>query len=354
MEQVIQCIILAAACLIVFFIFGALIAYIFDWPKTGYQIILCGFFAYFSIFQMVALPLILWQRPLSLLYHVWRIVFLFIVVLTVVMAAVKRRLPFHPAIGILRSVTLIKAAAAAAVLLLCCFVGIQHYLGWDTAYYIGTVNISLNTDSMYIVDAYTGVPGKYMDLRYALSSFYMHTAVLCKTFRLHPALVQQYTIGTLCVIMSCLTVYLIGRELFEKSKNSAAVLLLTWILLNFFFKTDFTTSQFLLYRAYESKAYCANVIALGAVYITIRLWKDKMRGRSCWLELFIIAFAAIPISMSAILLLPAYLGIVLLAWLLVHRDIKVIPYGFICVLPNICYMLLYFLYAKDYLLINIK
>lgn len=354
MIQVLQCVLLAAFCMALFYLFGAFAALICKWETSGFQLILIGFFVYFSLFQIIALPMILMKKSLTSLNTAWWIICILLLVLTIVLAAVKRSFPLPEFKGFFKNISFAKIAAVGATGFLGYFVGVQRYLGWDTSYYIGTINISVYTDSMYIVDGYTGVAGEFMDLRYALSSFYMHSAVLCKTFRLHPALMQQYTIGTLCVVLSCIVVYLIGRELFPERKNSPAVLTLCWIFLNFFFKTDFTTSQFLLYRAYEAKAFCANVIALSVLYIVIRLWKQKMRGKQYWQELFLVVFASVPISMSSMLLIPAFLGIMLAVWLFVHRDLKVIPYGFICVLPNLSYILLYVLYAKDYLLISIK
>lgn len=351
MLQLIQCVGIVFLGFCAFFIFGTIANFILKWNLDFPKTILMGFFCYFGIFQIVAQPLIFTKQPLKTLTTTWVIVIGILFVLFAIVG-IKQRIYQLFSLNKMKKVGWSEMVAWLGSGLLAIFAALQQYIGWDTAFYIGTVNLSLYSNSMHILDGYTGVASKYLNLRYSISSFYMNSAVMCQVFGLPAAIVQRYVVGIIGVIMACLAVYIIGKEVWKDNKKKATFFLICWIGLNLFFKSMYTTSEFLILRSYEAKAFCANIVVLGVFYCLVRLWRD-MDNKKEWQKLFVVVFASVPISASAMFLVPALIGITVLAWAIVHRKLNVIWYGVLCTLPNICYAIIYLLYDKGYLLIKV-
>ena len=321
---------------------------IFRLKLRGYETEILGFFAYFGLFQVVALPLILLQRPFHELVVLW--LFMAVAVHIFVLLQGRKELAALGK-GVFSGLWQIKGLLLAVVLLLtafiCWFQATQQYRGWDTTYYIGTVNTTVYTDTMYVYDGNSGVMAKTLDFRYALSAFYMHSALLCRLTSVSGILVQKYVMGTVCVLMHSLILFAMGRRLFPQKEKTALLFTALVLLMHLGFHTVYSTSDFLLIRAYEAKGFCANVVIPAVFYAVLCLWENQNR-REYWGLLFVICFSSVPVSMSAILIVPAMVAIAVLAEWLMKRSWKILWRGFWCVVPNSIYLIVYFLYTQGF------
>lgn len=329
-----------------FLIYGIAANKVLKIKMNLYETEIVGFFVHFGLFQIIALPLILLQKSLTLLMILWITVSV-ISAAYVLLAGRKELVQALGGIcqGVWNMKGLLLLGAVLVIATACCYFAVQRYIGWDTTYYIGTVNTSVYSDTMYIYDGNSGAMESKLDLRYALSGFYMHSAVLCRIFSLNAIEVQKYVMGILCILMYGMIVFAIGKKLFQESSKPALSLVMTVFLLNFGFNTIYTSSSFLLVRAYEAKGYCANVIIPALFYMALCFWK-KRKDRTYWWMLFLIAFASVPVSMSAIVIAPAVIAIILLTEWIMERDVSLLWRGFWCLVPNGIYLLVYFLYTR--------
>ena len=175
---------LLAIYLLIFYILGAALAVKLRWTMRRSQCLLIGFFAYFFVFQICAEAMILTQQPLHALKNLWLLVLsLMLIAGCSIIYADRERggrpkeyIP-NPAKGFFVLMILAILCQIATGLLL------QRNLGWDFAYYMGNLTTSVSTDTMYVYDGSSGNLLQQLDLRYALSGFYMNTAVL--SFRWH-------------------------------------------------------------------------------------------------------------------------------------------------------------------------
>ena len=151
-----------------------------------------------------------------------------------------------------------------------------------------------------------------LELRYALSSFYMNTAWISQITGISALVLQKYVTGVLCILLTNAVVYSFAMEVFQRDKKKSAVLVTITIILTIFWDVYDTTAQFLLLRNYEAKAYCANVVLPMICYLLYRIWKNSEDHRN-WMELFLVAFASVAVSMSSVVLVPAMIGLMLLA-----------------------------------------
>lgn len=321
------------------------------------EVICIGFFLYFAAFQIVALPMILTRQRLHTLGVVWILVLCVMIAAAVffVYAGGRRHTARSGSFFSDKFTRLLFALMAAAVLCECASaVLMQRNIGWDFAYYIGNMTTSVATDTMYVYDGSSGLMRSHLDLRYALSAFYMNTACISQLTGISALVLQKYMMGVLCVLLTNAVVYSFAMEVFHNDRKKTAVLVTITIVLTIFWDVYDTTAQFLLLRNYEAKSYCANVVLPMVCYLLYRIWKGSGERKN-WAELFLVAFASVAVSMSSLVLVPAMIGIMLLAQLLAEQkwDALLLRRGIYCMLPNVCYLVVYFASTRGWLVVEV-
>lgn len=311
--------------------------------------IVFGFLTYFIFFQIIALPIVLLKQSLTLLTWIW----LGIMIVTVLFAAVNRKVIigcFYENMKILKNVTMI-----VMILVVCAtvfFAALQSYNGWDTGMYIGGMNQSLSTDTFYFYNGNIGVRQENLNLRYALSMFYVHFTVLCRVFHIEARIMMFYCARALCVMLSSMIVYLFGKKLFLQEMEKAVWMVLVWMVFNWFATALHTSAYFLFVRGYEAKGYCANVILPLLLYGIYSILQKDIKEN--WKKVALVAFASVPISMSSLAIVPMAIGIMGLVLMIKEkRVLSVINKCFLCVLPNLCYLFIYVLYDKGYFVVGV-
>ncbi len=359
--QVVFSIGILAACMCVYSLLGKAFCIKYRFCPTVPEQFCIGFFLYFAAFQIVAEAMILTKQRLHVLGAVWMAVLAAgIAAAAVIVRLDKRRASGGRNEGLsgLAASTgtrLLFALMAAAVLCECATaVLMQRNIGWDFAYYIGNMTTSAATDTMYLYDGSSGLLRSHLELRYALSSFYMNTAWISQATGISALVLQKYVAGVLCVLLTNAVVYSFAMEAFHRDLRKTAVLVTITILLTIFWDVYDTAAQFLLLRNYEAKAYCANVVLPMTGYLLYRLWKNSGEKHN-WAELFLVAFASVAVSMSSLVLVPALICLMLLAQMIVERrwDGALIRRGILCMMPNVCYLVVYLAFTRGWLVVEV-
>ena len=322
----------------------------------GLETILVGFFGYYGIMHLVYLPSMLLRTSFSLFVTLWAVIGSVLLLLIVVCC--NRQL-WTNVKDIFRQVDtkakylMILTVLVVSVLVL--YQALFNVHGYDASFYIGTVATTLYTDTMFVYQGETGWPAPRIDFRYALSGvFYMNTAFWCKLLGLPPLMVQKYTFGSLAIILHALFAFMIGSKVFEidDSKKKAYWFTLVALVLNLFFITIYTSSEFLLRRGFEAKSYCANVVFLAVFYLILCLWKNSELNKY-WKILFIVAFASVPITMSSLVILPAMIFIFIVSEWVVKKDKWILFKGGVSLIPNGIYLIVFYLFIRGILVIRL-
>lgn len=336
--------------------------------------LLTGIFAYHSLFQLEALPLILCKQRLSRLTLLWGITITAVLVCWLFLERRRGKLPW----GVRRTdgayqkwkggkqrglYFLIYAVMMLAVAVQMYYIITKDYLGWDTAAYVGTIGNSVTTDRMYVYNGESGKKESYLDFRYALSSFYMHAAVWCRVLPVHIIYYAKIVQGGVLAILANTVIFEIGRFLFSGERyrgkltgrqvtGCAAGMVIAAVVLNFFYQSIFTTSEFLLNRALEAKAYCANLLLPFLFLLCLMMWRDSSR-KETKLMLFITALGSVPMSMSALVTAPALITVMMVPVLLRDKKLRQVGLYLLCMLPNLLYLVIYLLYTMKIIRIGI-
>lgn len=327
------------------------------WPETA----CVGFFLYFACFQVVAEGMVFTKQKLHVLGNTWLAVLAALLAAAAAIIYNKRKEGGSASVAAVRgsrpskAVSMLLALLVVAIVCECASaVLFQRNIGWDFAYYIGNMTTSVETDTMYLYDGSSGLLRDTIELRYALSSFYMNTAWISQKTGVSALVLQKYVVGVLCVLLTNAVAYSFAMEVFGRDRRKAAVLVTSTIVLTVFWDVYDTSAQFLLLRNYEAKAFCANVVLPMVVYLLYRIWKNGS-DRRIWIELFLVSAASVPVSMSSVVIVPALTVLMLLAHMLVERqwDAVMIRRAICCLLPNICYLAVYVCSVKGLLVVEV-
>ena len=315
-----------------------------DWsvPVT----VAVGFFAYYALFAVFCLPVMLTYRPLSLLSTIWLIP----CALAVLAAAVLfGRAWCARLFGIAEDmkhaglfwagVVIVTAVSAALVVM-------SYNFTLDAAYYVANVATNVDTNMINVYNAFTGSWQDHFELRYAFATYYVNDAVVCQLTGL-PALVETKTVmaSSVMIIVNMLYVY-ICRSFFDRHR-SAFLMYALMSLMNVMFISIYTASNFLMTRTYEGKSIVGNV-SLILIFILFMMLVKNEDEKGVFVKLFVICLGTATVSSTANMVIPAAVGVLFVPYAIIKKKPSVLAKAALCILPEIVMMLLYVLYVKGY------
>lgn len=222
------------------------------------------------------------------------------------------------------------------------YICINGQIDIDSRTYIGEVTSMVETGRLAGISVTTGQEIAVIYLRRSFSMFGANSAVLCKLFQIHPLVFCRTTRAAINIFLFTDVVFELFRWIFRYRKTSVEhALLCTMMTLGLLFafsNTIYTEARFLLYRAYEGKAYCAATLLMATVFISIRLC-ESMDGHY-FILLFLDMLTGMSISASATFALPLAGGSIILAHALYQRKWRYIPALLLAALPNLIYIFL--------------
>ena len=242
--------------------------------------LLVGFMAYQALFQVLSLAVTLTTSVLHHLTFIWGVCLFIVVLLSIWIGkdVVKQQLLEY--IQIAKQQKAVVLFAMCIIVAFCYYVSINGESNDDAQYYIALMTTSIDTDSLFQYNVYTGVEMESLYLRRALATFEIHSAVLSQMFGIHPLLVARIFRACQDVILTSVAVLLCSKTIFwRKEKDGVEKALLTvsvfWMIQIPFANTIYTPATFLLYRAYEAKAFTANFVVLFGLYLCIKLLRER-------------------------------------------------------------------------------
>lgn len=358
MLQLIKCMLCIVLLLVIFSIWGYSIAWRLKISVKHLPMqILVGFFGFFIVMEVVILPVVFLHNSLDLATGL----------VVSVIVAITAWMLWRDKLGFLQNIKRISITPwLVVVVVIVCFMMVlsvlQQYLGYDTCFYIGSMNSTLYYGEFWTHDAMGGlVESTGIPLHYALSCFYPLGSVLAYLFHVDARLMAMYTIRALCVLLFGCVAYSWGYGLFGCRENhvdvslidengvertrqrNGALFTIICMILCMFLMDDHSSSFMMIVRGYESKGYCAAIVAPMCAYALIQLCRD-VESISNWRLLGLIAWASMPIAMSSMAVIPVAIAVVGLVLMICHKQIGMILRRCIyCVLPNMILMVWYVL-----------
>lgn len=269
--------------------------------NIGLQLIV-GFLLYQIIFQICALPFIWQKKSLTELAYFW-IAFLAILFGLIILKYYKViESDIICLLQEMKAIPEIYLGLLIIIVIMCWYTSLNGELNDDSLYYIGLVNTTLTTDSIYCYNAYTGMALPSLYARRMFVTFEINAAVLCKIFEVHPIVLMRIFRGCLNVILTNISIYLLGRLAFKGEYNRKKALAVTGVSMLLYFTmndTIYTNAEFFLHRTYEGKAYAGNVLVYITIYVCIQFMEN--RRKQYLVLMLVIVWGALAISSSAVM-----------------------------------------------------
>ena len=205
----------------------------------------------------------------------------------------------------------------------------------DDASYVATASTTLETDTVFQYNAYTGDEYESLPSRYVLSPFPIFEAGLSRLYGV-PSTVLGHTGMFLIFLPVAYFVYdLLGSFFWKNKREERGLFLLFLAWMNIFgYYSVYTMSTFLLIRIWQGKAVLAAVILPFLIYLGLALVLED-QPEYPWLLLAMVNLAACHVSSMGIMLAPVVTGLFVLLALVKNRSPRRFLYGILCCMPSL-------------------
>lgn len=288
---------------------------------------LLGFMVYFAVFQIVALPMKIGQLPLKYLTLTWvgilGAVFLFDIIWRrkILVRAFKNCFSDRKKIAA-GCVFLVGAGMLALVL----GMNINHISDFDAGYYIGLPVSSVYSNTIELMDPYSGQMLAKPDSFYILNTNTVHSAVIFQSLNLHPLVEEKFSMTAALAIVFCLFLYKGGQLLFQENRRKALMFLGLSVLALLFSYSLAGVSHYFAYRTYEGKAITSYLYTTGIFVFFLGIFREK-EEKWGWAGLLFAALGGAAFCNTAIFVIPVMISALSVPWILLERKWKAfLPY----------------------------
>jgi len=298
-------------------------------------------------FQILSIPLILKEKPFSLLVTIFSVFTLAVAVVggcRIGSGLRKNRCCIKEKKAECRSETVrirdVIGWAIFGILLVLQLVltVFMAYEEGDDAFYVATSTIAEGSDTMYRILPYTGLTTG-LDARHGLAPFPIWVAYLSRVSGMHTATVAQIALPVVLILMSYGIYYLIANQLFAREKKKILLFMIfVELLVIYGGYSVYSAENFLLVRASQGKAVIANIVLPYLFYLMIvlhkKIQKQEKGNGLYWGLLALTMLAGCLCSTLGSFLTCMFLGIVGLCSAFAYKKWRILlPMAACCIAP---------------------
>lgn len=303
---------------------------------TGIECLLAGYLFLFSLFELLTLPMIWLRAPL----HVLVICFGALTGIAALAGAfrlLKRKRAGRPnMIEMLRRSSPFLWAALLVIGFQLLVVAVYAHFDADDSFFVAAGTTAAETDTIFEISAYSGLPYKTLPRRYVLSPFPIFLAVISRLCGgLHPAIVAHTVFPPVFLACVYCGVYQLARKWFRNDRNAQAVFLfLTAMLCWFSAYSVYNAGNFQMVRLWQGKAVLAAFLLPLNFYLCSSIILEE-KPEYPWFFLLMANISCCLLSSMGIILAPLMTGIFALLGLLRFRSLKRTLCALSCCIPSI-------------------
>lgn len=294
-----------------------------------------GLLISFAIFEVLVIPCIFTYQKFHVFAGIYTVVLLGLCIVSLSLNHEKIRGFFKG----LRKDSIKKPIifyAAVLLILLEMFMYVQYaHIDDDDAFYVATAVTTLEEDTMYTVNPYTGEAYSSFPARYVLSPFPVYNAFMSKMTGMHPTVCAHNVLPVIFVLSAFFVSYLIGMKLFKQDMKKTGYFLVFCSLIQMY--SAYTThpqGMVYLVRLWQGKAVLASVLLPACFYMAMRLFWNK--GKHCdWLICLLLMISCCMVSSMGIMLGAISMGLFGILYGIYHKSVKELVFTALCCIPNV-------------------
>ncbi len=218
----------------------------------------------------------------------------------------------------------------------------------DDAYYVVESLLAQQADVMNTILPYTG-NSTSLDIRHALAVITMWIAYVAKMSGIHATIVSHSVIPLLFIPLVYLVYLEIGKIIFKDRKDFVPIfMIIVSVLMIFGNVSMYTPATFFLMRTWQGKAMVSNLVFPFILWIFLWMFQgtvDKkitMNKVTPWIMLGLINMFSGMCSAMGVIFGSGLIAFFTLVLLFISKRWTVIVGAFLCVIPNLIYLALYF------------
>lgn len=302
-----------------------------------------GYLFFFSVSELLTLPMTYGKAPLHLL--VWCSGFLFLGMAAYgIFCLVKQRRSYRAAQHAadfrekIRNASPFFWCALILIAVQMLIVVLYAHFDADDAFYVAAATTAVHTDSIFAFDPYTGYAARSLPSRYVLSPFPIFLAVISQLCNgLHPAITAHTIFPPVFQLLAYTAIYQIGRRWFPKSSHGRGIFLFCAATLNSFFTYSvYNVGSFQMIRIWQGKALLAAALLPLLLYLSLSTIMEKT-PKYPWKLLLMANLSCCLLSSMGIILAPLMQGIFVMLNLLRFRssNTRHALFGLLCCIPSL-------------------
>lgn len=297
---------------------------------------LAGYLFLFSAAEILTLVLMMLNQPLHLLVICYGTLSTLSALAGFLLIRKRGLLSVRQTFGSVQRTSLYFWAAVILILLQVAILVIFAHLDADDALYVGTATTAVETDQIFRVNAYTGIPYVRLPRRYILSPFPIFLAVISQlSGGLHPAIMAHTVFPAVFVPACYLVLYQLAKKWFPEDKNARGIFLfLTVVLCWFSAYSVYNSGNFQMVRIWQGKALLAAFLLPLVFYLSLSIVMEEKPAYSWWLYAMANVSGCLLSSMG-IILTPVMMAVFLVLGLFRFKSLKRTMQGAACCLPSV-------------------
>lgn len=312
--------------------------------RTIGECFLTGYLFLFAAAELLTLPMIVLKAPLHVLVWCYGAV-AGVTALFGIFCLRGQKLPSAGQVKArIRSASPFFWCALILIAVQIVIVVLYAHFDADDAFYVATATTSVEKDSIFVFNPYTGLKYRNLPSRYVLSPFPIFLAVVSELCAgLHPAIMAHTIFPPAFQLMSYLIVYQIGKEWFKDSPHGRGIFLYVVAALNCFVSySSYNSGSFQMIRIWQGKALLAAALIPLLFYLSMTIVMEE-KPQYPWYLLLFANIACCLLSSMGIILAPLLQGAFALLGLIRYRSPKRFVYSLLCCLPSVALGIVYIL-----------
>ena len=332
------------------FAVGLLPTFFISRNRTTISVIyLCGVIFGFALFQLICVPIVIFQDfGFPYVVTVYSVLMLIVGITGVILTVFKVKKNSGKLLAqarFSRNLTgeeIVEWIIFGALILfqIVMFMRMSSFDG-DDAYYVVQSLLTTQTDTLYRIRPYTGLSTS-IDLRHSLAVFPIWIAYVSKVTDIHPTVIAHHLSGIMLIPVTYLVYLEIGRNILKREKNKLPVFMIFVAIMHIFGNVSiYTNATFLITRTWQGKSLLANLCIPGVLWLLLNIFDsenvEEDRTFGLWMVLFCLNIVAAMSSTASVFLVAMLIGISGLILTIKEKNIQILLRLMITCVPLVAY-----------------
>lgn len=211
----------------------------------------------------------------------------------------------------------------------------------DDAFYVATALTTIEENSLFQINPYTGETYTRLPARYVLSPFPIFNAMVSSVVKLHPTIVAHTVLPIILLAFTYGVFAILGQELFRNcTEKTGWMLFLSALHLTYAGYTTSTQGSMMLLRIWQGKALLAAALLPLIFYMFLRFIRQKETWAD-WMLMTGIMLACCMVSSMGIMIGAIMYGCCGIVVAGMRKNVPLLLKMVLCAVPNMILALIY-------------